>query len=138
MTDEILFYSVNDEFGEFSNFASFPIAIGVKRWPTSEHYFQAQKFVDAGDREEVRRAKTPGAAVRLGRSRKKKIRRDWDSLRVSVMWTALEAPFRRGTSMNTARARPPGQDPEWLLRRRSRFSILRRTASRLGLAERAC
>jgi predicted NAD-dependent protein-ADP-ribosyltransferase YbiA (DUF1768 family) len=40
----IRFYSVGDEYGEFSNFAPYPITLGGKRWPTSEHYFQAQKF----------------------------------------------------------------------------------------------
>ncbi len=42
----IHFYSVSDEFGEFSNFAPFPDPTRWKRWPTSEHYFQAQKFLD--------------------------------------------------------------------------------------------
>jgi ribA/ribD-fused uncharacterized protein len=93
MNDELLFYSTRDEFGEFSNFAAFPVKIDGKRWPTSEHYFQAQKFADAGDREEVRRAKTPAIAARLGRSRTKKIRRDWDGVRVEVMRRVLHAKF---------------------------------------------
>lgn len=38
------FYSVGDEFGAFSNFAAYPITLEGRRWPTSEHYFQAQKF----------------------------------------------------------------------------------------------
>ena len=93
MPQVILFYSVGDEFGEFSNFAAYPITIDSKRWPTSEHYFQAQKFHDPADREEVRRAKTPMIAARLGRDRTKKLRPDWDSARVSVMRTALQAKF---------------------------------------------
>ena len=50
MSDQptINFYSVNDEYGEFSNFAAFPIKLKGKHWPTSEHYFQAQKFLDIG------------------------------------------------------------------------------------------
>lgn len=92
-TNEVRFYSVGEEYGDFSNFAPYAIRLGGKRWPTSEHYFQAQKFSDERDRQEVRQAKTPAIAARLGRSRKKKIRRDWDSIRVSVMRTALEAKF---------------------------------------------
>ena len=38
----INFYSTGDEFGEFSNFAAFPITLDGMSWPTSEHYFQAQ------------------------------------------------------------------------------------------------
>ena len=95
MGEVIRFYSVGDDFGEFSNFAPYPIVVGKKRWPTSEHFFQAQKFADAKDREAVRRAKTPSLAARLGRDRKRKLRRDWESVKVSVMRQALEAKFRQ-------------------------------------------
>ena len=44
--NEIKFYSTQDEFGEFSNFAYFPIKLDGKLWHTTEHYFQAQKFID--------------------------------------------------------------------------------------------
>ena len=46
MSDEnvINFYSVNDTYGELSNFAAFPITLQGKRWPTSEHYFQVRSF----------------------------------------------------------------------------------------------
>jgi N-glycosidase YbiA len=87
------FYSTGDDFGEFSNFAAFPIQLDGKRWPTSEHYFQAQKFEDAGYREEIRKANSPMLAARLGRSRKQKLRRDWESVKVGVMRAALLAKF---------------------------------------------
>jgi N-glycosidase YbiA len=89
----INFYSTGAEFGEFSNFAAFPIQLDGKRWPTSEHYFQAQKFEDAGYREEIRKANSPMLAARLGRSRKQKLRRDWESVKVGVMRDALLAKF---------------------------------------------
>jgi hypothetical protein len=41
MPEAITFYSVRDEYGCFSNFAPFPIQLGGKTWPTSEHFFQA-------------------------------------------------------------------------------------------------
>ena len=69
MVEVIRFYSLADEWGEFSNFAPFPIVLAKKRWPTTEHYFQAQKFKDAGLRERVRKAKTPMLAARMGRDR---------------------------------------------------------------------
>ena len=95
MTDQsiINFYSVSDEYGEFSNFAAYSIKLKGKRWPTSEHYFQGQKFQDAGHREEVRRAKTPMLAARIGRDRKKKLRRDWESIKDNVMREAVMAKF---------------------------------------------
>ncbi len=93
VTEVIRFYGVGDAYGELSNFAPYPIALDGKRWPTSEHYFQAQKMLGSRDREEIRRAKTPAIAARLGRDRKKKIRRDWDSVKVSVMRRAVQAKF---------------------------------------------
>ena len=39
MPDVINFYRASDEFGCFSNFAPYPVRIGGKVWPTSEHYF---------------------------------------------------------------------------------------------------
>lgn len=91
----IRFYSVNDEYGEFSNFALYPITLKGKRWPTSEHYFQAQKFADARDQEEIRGARTPMLAAQWGRDRTRKLRRDWESAKVGVMREAVEAKFRQ-------------------------------------------
>jgi ribA/ribD-fused uncharacterized protein len=72
----IEFYSTGDEYGEFSNFAAFPFTLDGERWPTSEHYFQAQKFKDPKYQEKIRKANSPMIAARLGRSRKVPVRRD--------------------------------------------------------------
>ena len=66
-------------------------------WPTSEHYFQAQKFVGTDDAqvEAIRRAGSPMMAARMGRDRKKRLRRDWESVKVSVMRAALGAKFEQ-------------------------------------------
>ena len=66
----IKFYSVNEPYGEFSNFALYPIKIKGKYWPTTEHYFQAQKFVGTPQAEKIRKAKSPMLAAQLGRNRK--------------------------------------------------------------------
>lgn len=89
----IYFYSVQDDFGEFSNFAPFPVVLKKKRWPTSEHYFQAQKFTDPKLQEQIRRAPAPMVAARMGRSRKNPLRRDWESVKVGVMRDAVRAKF---------------------------------------------
>ncbi|WOX07236.1 NADAR family protein [Microbulbifer pacificus] len=89
----IEFYSIADDFGDFSNFAPYPIKVDGKVWPTSEHYFQAQKFEDVAYREKIRRANTPSIAASLGRDRKMKLRRNWESVKVSVMRKALEAKY---------------------------------------------
>ena len=79
--DVINFYSVSDEFGQFSNFAPFPINLDGERWPTSEHDFQAQKFEDEAYRQTIRKTNSPMQAARLGRDRKQKLRRDWERVK---------------------------------------------------------
>jgi N-glycosidase YbiA len=91
--DTIRFYSVNAEYGCFSNFSPHPIRMKGKNWPTSEHYFQAQKFAGTPDEEEVRQAKSPMVAARMGRSRKRPLRKDWESVKDSLMYEAVLAKF---------------------------------------------
>jgi N-glycosidase YbiA len=91
----IRFYSVTAEYGELSNFAPYPIKLRGKRWPTSEHFFQAQKFANTRDQEELRTAGTPMIAARMGRDRKRKLRRDWERVKLVVMREAVEAKFRQ-------------------------------------------
>ena len=92
---DVRFYSVADEYGDFSNFAGFPIRLDGELWPTSEHYFQAQKFDDRAYRRKIRGAKTPMIAARLGRDRSKKLRRSWESMKVEVMRKAVRAKFEQ-------------------------------------------
>jgi hypothetical protein len=89
----ILFYRQGDAYGEFSNFSSHPFHLQGKQWPTSEHYFQAQKFAGTPDEEVIRNAATPGIAARLGRSRSRPLRADWESAKETVMREALLAKF---------------------------------------------
>jgi ribA/ribD-fused uncharacterized protein len=110
MPEIINFYRVSDEHGCFSNFAPYSIQLDGKRWPTSEHYFQAQKFEDPGHRESIRKEKSPMIAARLGRDRKKKLRSDWESVKVSVMRKAVMAKFTqhddiRGILLSTGDAK---------------------------------
>jgi len=94
MTETIKFYSTADEYGEFSNFAGYPIRIGKKTWPTSEHYFQAMKFRDKSEQEKIRKANSPMLAARMGRDRKKRtLRKDWESAKCNVMREAVLAKF---------------------------------------------
>ena len=93
MSQTIHFYRVSDDFGCFSNFSPHPIRLGGKTWPTSEHYFQAQKFLDKEHQEAIRKANSPMIAAHMGRDRKKKLRRDWESIKVSIMTDAVRAKF---------------------------------------------
>lgn len=98
--EKIKFYSVNEAYGEFSNFALFPIKLKGKIWKTIEHYFQAQKFVDKAYQEKIRKASTPMKAAQLGRSRKVRIMKNWDNIRDNVMYEALKAKFTQHEELN--------------------------------------
>lgn len=93
MIETIRFYSTVDEYGEFSNFAGYPIKIGKRNWPTSEHYFQAMKFKDKSEQEKIRKSKSPMLAARMGRDRKRALRKDWESVKDQVMREAVMAKF---------------------------------------------
>src|SRR4051794_3764298 len=89
----IHFYSTTGDCGCFSNFSRHSIFLHGKRWATSEHYFQAQKFKGTQHEEAVRRCKTPREAANMGRSRKLPLRRDWEAVKDQVMLEAVRAKF---------------------------------------------
>jgi N-glycosidase YbiA len=89
----IHFYSVSGEYGCFSNFSPHPITLKGQTWPTSEHFFQAQKFAGTPDEEEVQQAKSPMIAARMGRSRRRPLRKDWESVKDQIMHQAVLAKF---------------------------------------------
>lgn len=95
MTEEIKFYSTRAQWGEFSNFARFPIKLDGQVWPTSEHYFQAMKFKGTKRASDIRKAKGPKKAADMGRDRSHptKIRRDWERVKEDVMHRAVKAKF---------------------------------------------
>ncbi|MBY0523058.1 MAG: NADAR family protein [Gemmataceae bacterium] len=92
-TAVIKFYGTSSEHGCFSNFAHYPIRLKGKTWPTNEHYFQAQKFPGTDYQEEIRQAKSPAKAKGMGRSRKFKLRRDWEAVKDAIMREAVLAKF---------------------------------------------
>lgn len=92
--EEILdFYSVKDAYGEFSNFALYPIVIDEVKWPTSEHYYQAHKYTDPELMEKVRLAPTPMAAALIGRDPNIPKRADWDQYKDVAMEVGVRAKF---------------------------------------------
>jgi len=95
----ILFRSTKDEYGFLSNFSPHSIELKGKVWPTAEHYFQAQKFSGTPYEDVIRTASSPMIAARLGRTRQIQIRRDWESVKDTVMYEAVLAKFRQHPSL---------------------------------------
>ena len=90
---EIKFYKVHDEYGFMSNFAPYPFSDGSKIWSTSEHYFQAQKFLVPEIQEKIRQIASPMDAALEGRNRQNPLRSDWEEIKDGVMLQALRMKF---------------------------------------------
>ncbi len=99
--NQIRFYRLNEPYGEFSNFSPHPIDLNGRVWPTSEHYFQAQKFAGTEHEEAIRLAKSPMSAARMGRSRQRPLRGDWNSVKDEIMREALEAKFNQHPALRS-------------------------------------
>ena len=91
--EEIKFYSVGGSYGEFSCFAVYPIRVKGKVWPTTEHYYQAQKFAGTSQELAIQKAATPMKAAELGRTKKIRVRPTWDNVKDNIMMEAMRAKF---------------------------------------------
>jgi N-glycosidase YbiA len=60
-------------------------------WPTSEHYFQAQKFEDESARDTIADTASPSEAAKLGRSTRWSLRADWEQAKDDVMRTEVRS-----------------------------------------------
>jgi N-glycosidase YbiA len=86
----IYFYSTHEEpYGCFSNFSRHGIEVDGVWWPTTEHYFQAQKFVGTPYVAQIQKAFTPRQTAAMGRNRKLPLRSDWEQVKDKVMFEAV-------------------------------------------------
>lgn len=102
MSTVIRFYRTKDEYGCLSNFAPYPITLAGRVWPTSEHYFQAQKFAGTEHEEAIRLAASPMVAARMGRDRSKPLRADWEAVKDDVMRDGVRAKFTQHPELREA------------------------------------
>lgn len=79
--------------GGFSNFSPHGFELDGTWWPTSEHYFQAQKFAGTPFVEQIRQAPTPREAAKLGRRRSLPLRSDWEQIKDEVMLAGVLRKF---------------------------------------------
>jgi len=90
----IYFYSPNENYGAFSNFSRHGVELDGEWWPTTEHYFQAQKFKNEEHRKKIQTAPTPRLAADWGRSREMPLRQDWEEIKDEVMYKAVLRKFQ--------------------------------------------
>jgi hypothetical protein len=94
----IKFYRTKGEHGWGSNFYRAPISLDGAEWPTSEHYYQAQKATTYEDRERIRNAPNPKEAAKMGRTLSS-IRGDWEQVKYGVMKKAVRAKFLQNVAL---------------------------------------
>ena len=91
----IYFYVEREKpYGCFSNFSPHGFMLDNLYWTTSEHYFQAQKFIGTPYLEKVRQTRTPKDAANMGRDRSLPIRPDWKQVKEHVMQLAVLRKFQ--------------------------------------------
>jgi ribA/ribD-fused uncharacterized protein len=96
----IYFYVEREKpYGCFSNFSAHGFMLDELYWATSEHYFQAQRFVGTPYLEKVRQTKTPKDAANMGRNRSLPLRSDWEQVKDAVMRKAVLQKFRTRTDI---------------------------------------
>ncbi len=92
----IYFYGSYYPFYELSNFYKFaPFRLAGKLWKSSEHFFQAQKFIGTPYEEVIRKCESPRRAFELARKYEMTgwKRKDWEKIKLKVMYRALLAKF---------------------------------------------
>lgn len=89
----IYFYNIREQYGCFSNFSPHGFVLDELYWSTSEHYFQAQKFIATPYLEKLRLVKTPKEAANMGRQRTLPLRPDWEEVKDNIMRKAVFSKF---------------------------------------------
>ena len=84
--ESCVFKYTRGQWGEFSNFhPGFPLIVAGQAWPTSEHLYQACKFLDAPIRETIRKAGSAKSAKQIARANQNIVRADWYNHSLFVM-----------------------------------------------------
>ena len=79
--------------GFLCNFYRSVFVLDNTRWPSSEHFYQAQKISDAAYATTVAEAPSPKAAKNLAHAQGAPVRADWDEVKLRVMMRAVVAKF---------------------------------------------
>jgi ribA/ribD-fused uncharacterized protein len=104
LDEDTIFVHRSDSAEILGCFSDHPFKLDGKEWPSVEHYFQANKFVESnpGYSEKIRQASGAKQARRLGTRRFKRIRSDWAKVKRVMMTRALYTKCK--TYSNVAQA----------------------------------
>lgn len=99
MPDRVLFYGPHGENSYLGNWHPAALFLKGKIWPTSEHYYQAQKMAGTEYEELCRRLPTPRETFEMTRRPDVPIREDWEQVKVDVMREAVFAKFTQNPEL---------------------------------------
>ena len=92
---QVLFESTNGPWGEFSNFSRHAVFQDGVIWPTSEHLYQAKKFMAKNIKTEIRNSSTPSDAKKIARLRQGEISPNWDDVKLTAMYSVVNLKLRQ-------------------------------------------
>ncbi|KAL1675880.1 hypothetical protein EV122DRAFT_267808, partial [Schizophyllum commune] len=94
----ILFYHKHDPYYGFTNFSDHPVIFEGKTYPTSEHLFQASKFLEYRPllAEHIRKvSRRPAVAFSEARRFQPEVRPDWLQVNIQMMDRAIYHKFKQ-------------------------------------------
>ena len=98
----IHFYHSDQPWGELSNFSRHAVFLRERIWPTVEHFYQAQKCIDAEYQESIRCCETPmlakAAAARVAMD---DYQANWCKVKEVVMLEGLRAKFQQHPDLSS-------------------------------------
>lgn len=92
---QISFESTNGPWGEFSNFSKHAVFQDGVIWPTSEHLYQAKKFMAQDIKTEIRNSSTPSDAKKIARLKQNEISINWDDFKLTAMYSVVSLKLRQ-------------------------------------------
>ena len=95
-TRETIYFSrLKGPYGLLPDFAATPVEMDEVFWSTTEHEYQAQKFLRVYRQELVRVSMSAGDAARIGRANRDLHRSDWAEIKIPVMHAASRHGIRQ-------------------------------------------
>ena len=91
----IRFYKEFGEYGYLATYSNHGFFKDGIYWKTSEHYYQAQKFVEPEVKLKIANAKTPKIASTIGRDRNLNLRSDWEEIKQNILYDAVYFKFKQ-------------------------------------------
>ena len=88
------YVSMSDPTDPLASWSKHGFDLDGAHWPSVEHYFRAMGFEDPLLREEIRALDHPAKAEKLARKHRRRLRKDWDKLKVTYMLRGIYTKCR--------------------------------------------